>query len=146
MAIFKIIYFSEWDIMFNQWQSRRFRNSFRIIAADSGYEPPSNIQRRFCVCLVVKYYEMWIRISAWLATAINKPVTCAAIQNTSRLLTKIIGTDVYSRKRTFKSESTIFMFLQIFCAHSRLPFLLCENICHRLRSRLGAFCFVCHIM
>lgn len=25
-----------------------------------------------------------------------------------------------------------FMFLQVFCAHTRLPFLLCENICHRL--------------
>lgn len=32
-------------------------------------------------------------------------------------------------------------FLQAFCAHSRLPFLLCENICHRLLFSPQRFLF-----
>lgn len=66
-------------------------------------------------------------------TAIYKPITCE--RNISRLLMKIIDTDVYSRGRTFKSESTIS------CAHSRLPFLLCENICQRLLFSPQRFLF-----
>lgn len=136
----KIIYFSEWDFMFNQWQSCRLRHQRAIRSVLSPLTPALGWHQIFREAFLRLFSRkiLW-NVDArfcWLAgTAINKPITCEISRNISRLLMKIIDTDVYSPERTFKSESTIS------CAHSRLPFLLCENICLWLLFSLQRFLF-----